>query len=182
MTIPQLNRERARFRPFPGIRYRAADITAVSAPPYDVIEPETRAVLEARDPHNSVRLILPDTYAGAAAALAAWREECVLVTDDTPTFSIYEMEFTGDRGLPQRTTGVIGALSLDNSPGDVMPHERTLAKAKSDRLELLRATRANLDPIWGFRWRSGSRPCSHPRASRSPPPPTTRASGTRCGG
>ncbi len=53
-------------------------------------------------------------------------------------------------GLPQRTTGVIGALGLDNSAGDVMPHERTLAKAKSDRLELLRATRANLDPIWGL--------------------------------
>jgi uncharacterized protein (DUF1015 family) len=31
-----------------------------------------------------------------------------------------------------------------------MPHERTLPKAKSDRLELLRATRANLDPIWGL--------------------------------
>jgi uncharacterized protein (DUF1015 family) len=139
-----------RFLPFPGIRYRSRDITAVSAPPYDVIEPEARAALEARDPHNAVRLILPDTYDGAAATLARWGDQGVLVTDDTPTLSIYRMDFTGDDGLSQRTTGVLGALALDDDGGGVMPHERTLPKAKTDRLELLRATRANLDPIWGL--------------------------------
>jgi len=143
------------FLPFPGIRYPVADITAVSAPPYDVIEPEARAALAARDPHNSVRLILPDTYEGAASALAQWRADGVLVTDDTATFSLYRMDFTGDDGRPQRTTGVIGALGLGHEPGDVMPHERTLPKAKSDRLELLRATRANLDPIWGLSLATG---------------------------
>jgi uncharacterized protein (DUF1015 family) len=139
-----------RFLPFPGIRYRTHDITAVSAPPYDVIEPEARAALEARDPHNAVRLILPDSYDAAAAALAQWRDDGVLVTDSAPTFSIYRMDFTGDDGIPQRTTGVLGALALDDDGSGVMPHERTLPKAKSDRLELLRATRANLDPIWGL--------------------------------
>jgi uncharacterized protein (DUF1015 family) len=139
-----------RFLPFPGIRYRDRDISAVSAPPYDVIEPEARAALEARDPHNAVRLILPDSYAGAAAALSQWRADGTLVTDDAPTFSIYRMEFTGDDGVPQRTTGVLGALGLDDDGSGVMPHERTLPKAKTDRLELLRATRANLDPIWGL--------------------------------
>jgi uncharacterized protein (DUF1015 family) len=139
-----------RFLPFPGIRYRDGDISAVSAPPYDVIEPEARATLEARDPHNAVRLILPDTYDGAAAALAKWRAAGVLVADDAPSFSIYRMDFTGDDGVPQRTTGVLGALGLDDDGSGVMPHERTLPKAKTDRLELLRATRANLDPIWGL--------------------------------
>jgi uncharacterized protein (DUF1015 family) len=139
-----------RFLPFPGIRYDSRDISAVSAPPYDVIEPEARAALEARDRHNSVRLILPDAYDGAAAALAQWRDEGVLVTDGSPTFSIYRMDFTGDDGRPQRTTGVLGALGLDDDGSGVMPHERTLPKAKTDRLELLRATRANLDPIWGL--------------------------------
>lgn len=138
------------FLPFPGIRYPAADISAVSAPPYDVIDPDERAALVARDPRNAVRLILPDSYDGAAATLAQWCAEGVLVTDDAPTFSVYRMEFTGDDGRPQRTTGVIGALALDNERGEILPHERTLPKAKSDRLELLRATRANLDPIWGL--------------------------------
>jgi uncharacterized protein (DUF1015 family) len=139
-----------RFLPFPGIRYRARDITAVSAPPYDVIEPEARAALEARDPHNAVRLILPDSYEAAATALTQWRADGVLVTDDSPMFSVYRMDFTGDDGIPQRTTGVLGALALDDDGSGVMPHERTLPKAKTDRLELLRATRANLDPIWGL--------------------------------
>ena len=143
------------FLPFPGIRYRASDITAVGAPPYDVIEPEARAALQARDPHNSVRLILPDSYDGAAATLARWRADGLLVTDDQPSFSVYRMDFTGDDGLPRHTTGVIGALGLDNERGGVMPHERTLPKAKSDRLELLRATRANLDPIWGLSLATG---------------------------
>jgi uncharacterized protein (DUF1015 family) len=127
----------------------------VSAPPYDVIEPEARAALEARDPENAVRLILPDTYDAAAAAFARWRDDGVLVTDGAPTFSIYRMDFTGDDGLPQRTTGVLGALALDDDGSGVMPHERTLPKAKTDRLELLRATRANLDPIWGLSLHGG---------------------------
>lgn len=151
-----------RFLPFPGIRYDARDISAVSAPPYDVIEPEARAALMARDPHNSVRLILPDAYDAAASALARWRDEGVLVTDATPTFSIYRMDFTGDDGLPQRTTGVLGALALDDDGGGVMPHERTLPKAKTDRLELLRATRANLDPIWGLSLAGGLSSLLHP--------------------
>jgi len=151
-----------RFLPFPGIRYRSRDITAMSAPPYDVIEPEARAALEARDPHNAVRLILPDAYDGAAAALVQWRAEGVLASDDAPTFSIYRMDFTGDDGIPQRTTGVLGALALDDDGSGVMPHERTLPKAKTDRLELLRATRANLDPIWGLSLSGGLSSHLHP--------------------
>ena len=54
-----------------------------------------------------------------------------------------------------------------------MPHERTLPKAKSDRLELLRATRANLDPIWGLSLAAGPRrrsSATRPTASRTRPP------------
>jgi len=55
------------------------------------------------------------------------------------------------------TTGVIGALGLAE-PGeesDILPHEQTLPKPKSDRLDLLRATRANLSPIWGLSMAAG---------------------------
>jgi uncharacterized protein (DUF1015 family) len=149
------------FLPFPGIRYAVRrdgsapdDISDVCAPPYDVVEPEARVALAARAPHNAVRLILPDNYAAAAATLARWRADGVLTTDARPAFSIYRMDFRGDDGRPQQTTGVIGALGLDDA-GGVLPHERTLPKAKSDRLELLRATRANLDPIWGLSLGSG---------------------------
>ena len=141
------------FLPFPAVQYASptpgpADVSAVCAPPYDVIEPEDRVALLAEDPNNAVRLILPDSYDGAAARFAQWQRDGVLVVEDAPSFSIYRMHYTGDDGAPRTTTGVIGALALDRD--GVLPHERTLPKAKSDRLELLRATRANLDPIWGI--------------------------------
>jgi uncharacterized protein (DUF1015 family) len=140
------------FVPFPAIRYatdgHGSDLSAVCAPPYDVIQPDERAALLAADPHNAVRLILPDSYAQAAAFLAAWRAEGTLRTDHDPTFSVYRMHFADEHGGTRTTTGVIGALGLDRE--GVQLHERTLPRAKGDRLELLRATRANLDPIWGL--------------------------------
>lgn len=141
------------FLPFRGLRYRHDDLAAVTAPPYDVIDDDERAALRARSPHNAVRLLLPDgDYDGAAAALSAWRDEGVLALDAGPAFYGYRMTFTDERGATRVTTGVVGALTLPPAAGegDVLPHERTLPKAKSDRLALLRATRANLDPIWGL--------------------------------
>ena len=143
------------FVPFRALRFAGADadLTAVCSPPYDVIDDDDRAGLQARDDHNVVRLILPDSYDGAADTLRAWQADGTLTTDDTPSFSVYRMTFTGDDGQPAVTTGVIGALTLE--PGGVLPHERTLPKAKTDRLELLRATRANLEPIWGISLTAG---------------------------
>jgi uncharacterized protein (DUF1015 family) len=146
------------FVPFSALRYATptagvADLSAVCAPPYDVIEPEDRAALLAADPHNAVRLILPDSYAAAAETFARWQTDGTLAVDGAPSFSVYRMHFVGDDGLPRVTTGVVGALELDRD--GVLPHERTLPKAKSDRLELLRATRANFDPIWGLSLATG---------------------------
>ncbi|MEZ5169722.1 MAG: DUF1015 domain-containing protein [Acidimicrobiia bacterium] len=146
------------FRPFRGLRYDLATLgaalDAVAAPPYDVIDDVERRELAARDPYNSVRLILPegdDPYLQAATDLAAWRAAGVLRLDDEPAFYGYTMTATGADGAQRRTRGVLGALAV-GEPEEVgiLPHERTLPKARSDRLALLTATRANLDPIWGL--------------------------------
>jgi uncharacterized protein (DUF1015 family) len=147
------------FVPFRAIRYAGgapgapADVTATCSPPYDVIEPEERAALLATDPHNVVRLILPDAYDDAATTFSRWRRDGVLTVSAEPTFSVYRMTYLADDGARATTTGVIGALALEE--GGVLPHERTLPKAKSDRLELLRATRANFEPIWGISLAAG---------------------------
>ena len=62
-----------------------------------------------------------------------------------------------DRSSGRATTGVIGALGLaePGAESDILPHEQTLPKPKSDRLDLLRATRANLSPIWGLSMATG---------------------------
>ncbi|MEP6661654.1 MAG: DUF1015 domain-containing protein [Acidimicrobiales bacterium] len=143
-----------RFEPFPAIRYAPdTDHLAVIAPPYDVLTAADRAALAARSPHNIVRIDVPvdERYDQARDYLDAWRADATLVTDLTPTFSVYRMTFTDEAGTVHATTGVIGALELMRpGDGDVLPHERTTPKAKSDRLQLLRATDANTSAVWGL--------------------------------
>ena len=52
----------AQIRPFAGVHYskgRGADASRVIAPPYDVLDEQDRARLQARDPHNIVYVDLP---------------------------------------------------------------------------------------------------------------------------
>jgi uncharacterized protein (DUF1015 family) len=144
------------FEPFPGIRYDLdrSDPAVVTAPPYDVIDADQRATLAASDPHNVVRIDMPvdgdDPYAAAGEAFSAWQRDGVLVTD-RPSFYVYRMDTTDESGAPRHTTGVIGALELSRpGEGDILPHEHTTPKAKSDRLNLLRGARANLSAVWAL--------------------------------
>jgi uncharacterized protein (DUF1015 family) len=148
-----------RFEPFAGIRYATDDLAAVTAPPYDVINAEERAALVAQHPHNVVRIDMPtdpegdsggDAYSAAADLLARWRAEGVL-TEDAPALYPYRMSFTDEAGTQRQTLGVLGTLGIDSEArADVLPHEHTTPKAHSDRLQLLRATKANLSAIWGL--------------------------------
>jgi uncharacterized protein (DUF1015 family) len=148
----------ARFEPFIGIRYDLArsDLGKVIAPPYDVIDAGQRAALAARDPHNAVRIDLPSAadgdrrYEVARGLLADWLADGTLVLDERPSFTLYRMTAIDAAGAERRTTGVIGALELSPPGTDILPHEHTTKKAKSDRLDLLRSCRANLSAIWGL--------------------------------
>ncbi|MFA9566437.1 MAG: DUF1015 domain-containing protein [Acidimicrobiales bacterium] len=151
------------FEPFRGMRYTASgDVTELMAPPYDVISPERRDELARQHAHNAVHLDLPvnegdlDRYEAACQRLHRWLDEQILATDTEPAFYLYRMDYTTVLGQPAQTTGVIGALEL-STPGtaDVLPHEQTTPKAKSDRLQMLRSCRSNLSPIWGLSLASG---------------------------
>jgi uncharacterized protein (DUF1015 family) len=66
------------------------------------------------------------------------------------------MSFTDEAGHARQTLGVLGTLGIDpESRADVLPHEHTTPKAHSDRLQLLRATNANLSAIWGLSLTAG---------------------------
>lgn len=147
------------FHPFGGIHYDTGrfgtDISALTAPPYDVIDDDRLAHLRALNEFNAVHLTLPeggdDRYERAGAAFRSWLDTGVLVPADHPRLYLYRVDFRDDDGTPRQMTGVIGALDLRvPGDGDVLPHERTMSKPKGDRLDLLRATRANLEPIWGL--------------------------------
>jgi uncharacterized protein (DUF1015 family) len=149
-----------RFQPFSALRYKtttSTDITAVTSPPYDVFDVPARNDYASRNQHNIVAIDYPvETdgplrYEQAATQLTQWRAEGVIVRDATPTFSIYRMTFTDESGRTRTTIGVIGALEVvDEGAGGVLPHERTTPKAKTDRLDLTRATNTNLSPVWGL--------------------------------
>ncbi|HEY5834159.1 DUF1015 domain-containing protein [Streptomyces sp.] len=139
--------------PFRGLRYvpeRVGSLAAVTSPPYDVvIRPEGQRHLETADPHNVVRLILPDAATGddrhrkAARTLARWLDEGVLAADPHPALYVYEQR---DGDHVQR--GIIGALRL-SAPEDgiVLPHEDVMPGPVADRAALMRATAANFEPL-----------------------------------
>ena len=142
------------FEPFRAVRYAAThDLAAVTAPPYDVLSDADVDHLAARDPHNIVYVDVPrggDTrYSAAAIAFQDWLAGGDLVVDDEPSFTIYRRRFTDATGRQRELSGVLGALEVvDESSGEVLAHERTTPKASTDRLELTRATHANLSPVW----------------------------------
>jgi uncharacterized protein (DUF1015 family) len=147
-----------RFEPFAALRYSTAEpLDDVAAPPYDVLSLSDVAALLARHPHNIVAVDVPldrdgaDRYEFAARRMQTWIDDGVMVRDTRASMTLYRMEFSDETGRHRQTVGVIGALEVvDEGASGVLPHERTTPKAKTDRLDLTRATRCNLSPVWGL--------------------------------
>ena len=137
-----------RFETFRGLRYAAGpDLTRLVCPPYDVIDPAERERLAAQDSRNAVHIEMPaghDAYRVAADTFTRWRTAGDVV-EDAPSLYAYRMT---PPGAPA-TFGYLGALGVTDEDG-LLPHERTTPKARSDRLELLTATRVNTSPIWAL--------------------------------
>jgi uncharacterized protein (DUF1015 family) len=141
--------------PFRAVRYNTSvsDLAALIAPPYDVIDDTEQAALEAADPHNVVRLILPrdpgvpgvDRYAAAAQTFEQWLDDETLVVDDAPALYVYQQTRAGV--VLQR--GLLGAVVMQPLDGGViLPHENVRTGPVEDRLALMRAMRANPEPIF----------------------------------
>ena len=143
------------FEPFRALRYSAKySLGDVCAQPYDVQSDADRENYARRSSHNIVHLDLPvgtDPYREAAKTLSSWIESGALQLDAEPSFTLYRMKFVDSAGRTRETVGVIGALQIEEPDSkQVLPHEQTTPKAKTDRLDLTRATQANLSPIWGL--------------------------------
>jgi uncharacterized protein (DUF1015 family) len=141
--------------PFHGVRFApeaVGDLAAVTTPPYDLIDQdEVRRLLES-DARNIVRLILPcdgvrdpgECYEDAAELLRNWLADGTLVTDSRPALYVYE-----ERDAVSLQRGLVGALGLrPESARVVLPHEDVFPGPVRDRLRLMTATRANLEPIF----------------------------------
>jgi uncharacterized protein (DUF1015 family) len=145
----------AEVRPFRALRFSAGiGLGSVICPPFDVISTEEQDALYERSPYNAVRLELPrgngDRYQRAATTLRSWVAQGVLKQDHSPAFYLLEQGFT-HRGRQYRRRALFGRVGLEPwETGVVRPHERTLGPPKEDRLNLLRAVRANISPIFGL--------------------------------
>lgn len=144
-------RATAQFRPFKGTRF-AHGLDGRCAPPYDVLTHQQVAFWR-NNPENVTHVDVPlptdgaDPYALAGARWQHWHATGVVVTDSQPSLTVVTMTFDDARGRTRSVRGVIGAVTLN---AGVQAHERTTPKASTDRLDLTRATRANLSPIWAL--------------------------------
>jgi len=153
----------ARIYPFRAWRYNPGLVRAedVVTQPYDKISPAMQQSYYRRSPYNLVRVILGlpelfdsennNAYTRAAKSFREWRSEGVLAQDNEPAIYAYAQryEVPGTPGKFQERRGFIALGGVeDYSQGVIFRHERTLAKPKSDRLNLLRATRAHFGQIF----------------------------------
>ena len=153
----------ATVRPFQGILYdpHRVDLARVVAPPYDVITPGDQQRYYQQDPHNVVRLIAGEVrpsdspednkYTRAAGFFNAWLGQGILQREPTPCLYVYRHQFVDPISATTRTRlGILGVVELEPFGGGVLPHERTHARAKADRLSLTRAVEANLSPVFAL--------------------------------
>ena len=141
------------IEPFRGYRYAlgaSRDVSPVVAPPYDQISPERQERLYAMSPQNIVRVTFArdergvDKYARAREVLDAWLARGVWRREERPAIYPYTQTYrVGGQVLTRRGFVALGEVS-EYTHGRVLPHERTHAGPKQDRLDLLAATRADL--------------------------------------
>jgi uncharacterized protein (DUF1015 family) len=148
------------IRPFRGIHYNPSqfkDLSKVICPPYDITTLEMQRELYLRSDYNFVRIehsqeLPQDTdtfnkYTRAASTFNEWLEQQILVVDDIPALYLDEHTFTHQgKTLQRRSINCLVKLD-DLSKKNIRPHESTLKKAKSDRLNMLWTLQANTSPI-----------------------------------
>jgi uncharacterized protein (DUF1015 family) len=138
-------------KPFRALRYDeavAGPLENLVAPPYDVVSDEQREELRARSPYNVVHLTLRDSEDEAARDLEEWRASGVLI-EEPPAVWALEQDYVGPDGVARKRFGLVASLKVEPyTTGTVLPHERTHAGPKEERLRLLRATRVQLEPIF----------------------------------
>ncbi|MEI8382454.1 MAG: DUF1015 domain-containing protein [Planctomycetota bacterium] len=148
---------------FRGWRFDVAqvgDLSDVVTPPYDVIDSKQQDALFKKHPCNFIRLELnreepgdatPETkYERAAGFWKHWRLDGIMRQEPEDAIYVYSQQFEWE-GQKHVRSGFLARVRLEEfGTGNVFPHEQTLSGPKADRLNLIRATKANLSPIFGL--------------------------------
>lgn len=156
----------AHIIPFRGTLYDQAtvgSIREVVAPPYDIIDAAGQKALHDRHSHNIIRLELgadkpgdsaaDNRYTRAAATLREWLKTGAMRRDAQPALYYHTIEYRPPDSTADAPAKVLRGFLVTTKlepldSGHIYPHENTRTAAKTDRLNLLEACRANLSPIW----------------------------------
>ena len=150
--------------PFQAWRYNLerVRIDRVVAPPYDVISREEQEALYGRDPFNIVKVEcgkvevsdneLHNQYERAAKYWESWIQQSVIQQDKVKSFYLLSTLFKDpESGEKKRRLVIFGLIKLEPFEARVvLPHEKTHAGAKEDRLKLLQTTKTNFSPVFGL--------------------------------
>ena len=161
----------ARIYPFRALRYNPSRVRLedVVTQPWDKITPSMQQAYYQRSPYNLVRIILglPELFDGAPAddgkaqlrhlyprgprLCRLARPGCAFARERALYLRLlaafHPPRLRSDATMERRGFIALGEL-YDYSQGVVFRHEQTLAKPMSDRLNLLRATRAHFGQIF----------------------------------
>ncbi len=144
----------ATIKPFRGIRYNQNQIDKIDnviSQPYDRVRYGLQDKYYKLSDYNVTRIIKGkafdddnksnNVYTRAKAFLNEWLKESVLVREEEPALYVYHQEFPLPDGELVTRKALINAFELaEFDEGIVLPHERTHAGPKVDRLNLTRAT------------------------------------------
>jgi len=150
------------IKPFAGVHFaRRADLdlSALIAPPYDVLDEAGKASLQARHPNNIVTVDLPflppksvgpdEVYAKANTTLQSWLSSGIMVQDVRAALYPYAQSYD-HAGRTFHRRGFITLVKLTPFGVDVIPHEKTYKGPIEDRMKLMHATGMQLSPIFGL--------------------------------
>lgn len=153
----------ATVMPLRGIRYNPEKITDsadVTTPPYDVISPDEQTAFYEKHPNNFIRLILgraeaADTardnpHTRSAACYRQWMAEGILRQDEQPALYLKSTTYVHE-GKAMTRYGLLARIGIEPfEKRIILPHEKTYSKVRSERLELMKATRYNHCPIFSL--------------------------------
>ncbi len=143
--------------PLNGLKFNKSkvnDLASVISPPYDIISDGLKEKLKKFNDFNIVNLILPDAsgsldpYENASSILDKWMDEKILIKDEKKNIYIFEEKYMQDNML-KSIIGIIGLIKIEDYESKiVLRHEKTLAKPREDRLNLLRKCKTNFGLIY----------------------------------
>jgi uncharacterized protein (DUF1015 family) len=153
----------AEISEFRGVRYNPATVQYMQniiCPPYDVISAQEQKALYEKNKYNMVRLEFgleqegdnerSNRYTRARDEFNRWLKDNVLIQDQVPNYYVHEHSFEIGEAKKKRLE-LYACVRLEPWENKiVVPHEFTMAKAKADRLDLMKACSADFSPIFGL--------------------------------